>query len=178
MIEQVAEFHAAFGVEKQKELTPEFIELRNKLFKEEYDEYLEAVENNDLVEIADAITDMMYILVGSWQLVYDGMIPYYTFGVSSYRETQSIILLIDYKLQEYNNNLLFTDDLIGAVTELANHHDIFFCLHELFHEVHRSNMSKLDASGKPIYREDGKILKSDLYFVPNLKEILIKNGRM
>jgi hypothetical protein len=33
-------------------------------------------------------------------------------------------------------------------------------------------MSKLDANGKPIYREDGKVLKSELYFKPNIQKIL------
>jgi len=33
-------------------------------------------------------------------------------------------------------------------------------------------MSKLDANGEPIYREDGKVLKSDQYFKPNIKAIL------
>jgi len=45
-------------------------------------------------------------------------------------------------------------------------------LEAMFDEVHRSNMSKLDIDGNPIYREDGKVLKSDLYFKPNLKAIL------
>lgn len=45
-------------------------------------------------------------------------------------------------------------------------------LEAMFDEVHASNMSKLDADGNPIYREDGKVLKSDLYFKPNLKAIL------
>ena len=45
-------------------------------------------------------------------------------------------------------------------------------LEAMFDEVHRSNMSKLDINGNPIYREDGKVLKSDLYFKPNLKAIL------
>lgn len=42
----------------------------------------------------------------------------------------------------------------------------------IFSEIHRSNMSKLDADGKPILREDGKILKSDRYFPPDIKKIL------
>ena len=42
----------------------------------------------------------------------------------------------------------------------------------VFSEIHRSNMSKLDADGKPILREDGKILKSDRYFPPDIKKIL------
>lgn len=45
-------------------------------------------------------------------------------------------------------------------------------LEAMFDEVHASNMSKLDINGNPIYREDGKVLKSDLYFNPNLKAIL------
>jgi predicted HAD superfamily Cof-like phosphohydrolase len=43
---------------------------------------------------------------------------------------------------------------------------------EVFEEIHRSNMSKLDANGKPIYREDGKIMKSERYFLPDIKGVL------
>ena len=45
---------------------------------------------------------------------------------------------------------------------------------EVFEEIHRSNMSKLDGNGKPIYREDGKIMKSDLYFLPEIDKILTR----
>jgi predicted HAD superfamily Cof-like phosphohydrolase len=45
---------------------------------------------------------------------------------------------------------------------------------EVFDEIQRSNMSKLDEQGNPIFREDGKILKSNLYFRPNIKDILDK----
>jgi predicted HAD superfamily Cof-like phosphohydrolase len=45
---------------------------------------------------------------------------------------------------------------------------------EVFEEIHRSNMSKLDENGKPIYREDGKIMKSQLYFLPKIAEVLSK----
>ncbi len=47
-------------------------------------------------------------------------------------------------------------------------------IEEVFDEIHRSNMSKLDKDGKPIFREDGKVMKSDQYFKPNIQEILIK----
>ena len=43
---------------------------------------------------------------------------------------------------------------------------------DVFEEIQKSNMSKLDKNGKPIYREDGKVLKSELYFKPKIKEIL------
>jgi predicted HAD superfamily Cof-like phosphohydrolase len=42
----------------------------------------------------------------------------------------------------------------------------------IFDEVHRSNMSKLGADGKPIYREDGKILKGENYTPPQIKDIV------
>lgn len=43
---------------------------------------------------------------------------------------------------------------------------------EVFNEIHRSNMSKLDENGKPVYREDGKIMKGSNYFLPDIKRVL------
>jgi predicted HAD superfamily Cof-like phosphohydrolase len=88
---------------------------------EENSEYLEAAKNGDIVEVADALGDQLYILCGT---------------------------ILKHGLQ----------------------HKIV----EVFTEIQRSNMSKLDISGKPIYREDGKVLKSSLYFRPNIKAILEK----
>jgi predicted HAD superfamily Cof-like phosphohydrolase len=51
-------------------------------------------------------------------------------------------------------------------------HGLQYKMAEVFQEIQRSNMSKLDKNGKPIFREDGKVLKSDLYFKPNIKKIL------
>ena len=45
-------------------------------------------------------------------------------------------------------------------------------IEDIFDEIHRSNMSKLDESGKPIFREDGKVLKSNLYFRPDIAKHL------
>jgi predicted HAD superfamily Cof-like phosphohydrolase len=53
-------------------------------------------------------------------------------------------------------------------------HGLQHKIEELFHEIHRSNMSKLDEEGKPIYREDGKIMKSKNYFLPDIKSVLEK----
>ena len=86
---------------------------------EENEEYLEAAKNGDLVEIADALGDQLYILCGT---------------------------ILKHGLQ---------DKIV-----------------EVFKEIQRSNMSKLDENGKPIYREDGKVMKSELYFKPNIKSIL------
>ncbi|PHR47320.1 MAG: hypothetical protein COA32_07830 [Fluviicola sp.] len=124
-IASVEEFHNSFGIKNNLEpianIESDQIELRHRLMSEENSEYLEAAKNNDLVEVADALGDQLYILCGT--ILKHGM-----------------------------------QDLIG----------------EVFEEIHRSNMSKLDENGKPIYREDGKVLKGENYFKPNIKLILDK----
>jgi predicted HAD superfamily Cof-like phosphohydrolase len=121
----VALFHETFGMGVSKtikaNLGADTNKLRFNLMDEENKEYLEAAENNDLVEVADALGDMLYILCGT--ILEHGM---------------------QYKIEE------------------------------VFNEIQRSNMSKLGANGKPIYREDGKVLKGPNYFSPNIKEILEK----
>ena len=122
-LKSVHEFHSAFGLGINTNPTGNLGEnknlLRFNLMKEENEEYLEAVQNNDIVEIADALGDMLYILCGT---------------------------IIEHGLQ----------NKIEAV----------------FQEIQRSNMSKLNTDGKPIYREDGKVLKGPNYFKPNFEEIL------
>ena len=126
IISAVASFHDAFGIENNQtpgaSLSAKDIELRFNLMKEENEEYLEAATNNDIVEIADALGDQLYILCGT---------------------------ILRHGLQ----------------------HKIV----EVFEEIQRSNMSKLDEFGMPIYREDGKVLKSNLYFKPDIKKILETN---
>lgn len=53
-------------------------------------------------------------------------------------------------------------------------HGLQHKIDQVFDEIHRSNMSKLDENGKPVFREDGKILKSARYFKPDIKGILEK----
>lgn len=122
-IAAVEEFHKAFKIENNYsptiDLSKDDILLRYKLMREENEEYLEAAENGDLVEVADALGDMLYILCGT---------------------------ILKHGMQE----------------KIA----------EVFQEIQRSNMSKLDKDGNPIYREDGKVLKSDQYFKPDIKTIL------
>lgn len=119
----VETFHKAFRIENNYEPTVELSEsdimLRYKLMREENEEYLEAAQNGDIVEVADALGDMLYILCGT---------------------------ILKHGLQDK--------------------------IEEVFEEIQRSNMSKLDKDGNPIYREDGKVLKSELYFRPDIKTIL------
>lgn len=121
-IEAVEKFHNAFGQdngESPRLLSHGDYNLRHSLMKEENDEYLDACAAKDLVEIADALGDQMYILCGT--ILRHGM--------------QHII-------------------------------------EEVFDEIQASNMSKLGEDGKPIYREDGKILKGPFFFRPDLKKFI------
>jgi len=53
-------------------------------------------------------------------------------------------------------------------------HGLHLKIEEIFIEIQRSNMSKLDANGKPIFREDGKVMKSEKYFKPDIRSIIEK----
>ena len=124
-IAAVTEFHTAFKLNMNQKPIANIGEERNRLrfnlMKEENEEYLEAAQENDLVEVADALGDMLYILCGT---------------------------IIEHGMQDK--------------------------IEEVFNEIQRSNMSKLGEDGKPIYREDGKVLKGPNYFKPNIAEILEK----
>jgi predicted HAD superfamily Cof-like phosphohydrolase len=128
IVGSVEKFHDAFKVGNNYtptvDLSNDEKQLRYNLMKEENDEYLEAARNNDLVEVADALGDQLYILCGT---------------------------ILRHGLQHK--------------------------IEEVFQEIQRSNMSKLDANGNPIYREDGKVMKSDLYFKPNIKSILENDSK-
>ena len=60
--------------------------------------------------------------------------------------------------------------LCGTILE----HGMQYKIEEVFEEIQRSNMSKLGADGKPIYREDGKVLKGPNYFKPDIQTIIDK----
>jgi predicted HAD superfamily Cof-like phosphohydrolase len=122
-ITYVRKFHESFRITNRQEpsvdLSEKEILLRFNLMKEENEEYMEAAQRGDLVEIADALGDMLYILCGT-----------------------------------------------------INAHGLQDKMADIFEEIQRSNMSKLDENGQPIYREDGKVLKSSKYFKPDIKSIL------
>lgn len=53
-------------------------------------------------------------------------------------------------------------------------HGLQHVIEDVFDEIQRSNMSKLDENGLPIFREDGKIMKSNRYFKPDIASIIKK----
>ena len=117
---KVVIFMKTFGQEvknKPSFSTNKINKLRFDLIKEELDELKEAMDNNDLLEVADALTDILYVTYGAG----------HAFGVD---------------------------------------------LDKCFDEVQNSNMSKLDANGKPIYNEAGKVMKGPNYYKPNLSKFV------
>jgi predicted HAD superfamily Cof-like phosphohydrolase len=118
--ELVGDFMEVFGQEiKDEPVLPDWntCALRLDLITEEVKELEVALANENLIDIADALTDILYVVYGAG----------HAFGI-----------------------------------------DLDAC----FEEVHRSNMSKLGQDGKPVYREDGKVLKGPDYFDPDLASIL------
>ena len=91
--------------------------LRLDLIKEELNELTEAMNNKDLLEVADALTDILYVTYGAG----------HAFGIN---------------------------------------------LDQCFDEVQNSNMSKLDENGKPIYNENGKVMKGPNYYKPDLSKFV------
>tara|TARA_B100001250_G_scaffold262398_1_gene226056 strand:+ start:131 stop:502 length:372 start_codon:yes stop_codon:yes gene_type:complete len=118
--EKVGLFMKTFGQEvktKPSLSTNKINDLRISLISEELEEFKEAIKNNDLKEVADALTDILYVTYGAG----------HSFGID---------------------------------------------LDKCFDEVQKSNMSKLDQNGKPIYNEFGKVMKGSNYFKPNLSKFL------
>ena len=116
----VKKFMEIFGQEvKTKAEFPseKIIKLRYDLIKEELNEFEQALKDKDLKEVADSLTDILYVTYGAG----------HAFGID---------------------------------------------LDKCFNEVQRSNMSKLDSDGKPIYNDDGKVLKGPNFSKPNLKQFI------
>jgi len=118
--EKVGLFMKTFGQEVKKKSsfsTEKINKLRVSLINEELEEFEEAIKNNDLKEVADALTDILYVTYGAG----------HAFGID---------------------------------------------LDKCFDEVQNSNMSKLGQDGKPIYNNDGKVMKGPNYFKPDLSKFL------
>tara|TARA_B100000886_G_C20424112_1_gene493056 strand:+ start:3335 stop:3706 length:372 start_codon:yes stop_codon:yes gene_type:complete len=118
--ECVREFMKTFGQEiKEKADFPneKITSLRYDLIKEELLELKNAIKKNDIKEVADALTDILYVTYGAG----------HAFGIN---------------------------------------------LDQCFLEVQKSNMSKLGSDGRPIYNNQGKVMKGPNYFKPNLKKFV------
>ena len=119
--EMVGDFMEAFGQEvlyMPSMPDTNLAALRLDLINEEVQELRDGLGKNSMLEIADALTDILYVVYGAG----------HAFGID---------------------------------------------LDECFNEVHRSNMTKLGEDGRPLYREDGKVMKGPNYEDPNLEQFLV-----
>ena len=119
--EKVRLFMKTFGQEVKTNpslSTKKINDLRISLINEELEEFREAIKNDNIKEVADALTDILYVTYGAG----------HAFGID---------------------------------------------LDKCFDEVQRSNMSKLDKDGKPIYNEHGKVMKGPNYFKPDLTKFTV-----
>ena len=151
---------------------------RFALQKEEWDEYKLAVRHNNKTEMLDAIVDGVYICLGT--ILAHG---YKNFTEHQTKSTDSLDLILFTMKDSYISGNLTSSEI------LHYHKTIFESLIHLFEEgvnkgywtdkfidvfmeVHNSNMSKLDENGQPIFRTDGKVLKSKLFVAPNIKQFV------
>lgn len=115
---------------------------------------------------------------------------HHTFGLEYHETPQAMIekkiIELRHRLMQEENDEYMEAAMNNDLTQIADAlgdklyilcgtiiaHGLQHKITEVFNEIHRSNMSKLDSDGKPIYREDGKIMKSSNYFLPDIKAIL------
>ena len=158
MAKMVKEFYLAFNQEEflNKDITEERKHLRDLLLMEEKMEYMKAEIENDVVGKLDAVVDMTYVYIGTLLEQCKGNV-----------DLVARVLYFD----------TMDPELIGILNKIEknNFNGIFLTA---FKEVHRSNMTKLDKNGQPVYYMEGpkkgKIGKSELFEEPKLKEIIEK----
>lgn len=144
--DRVRQFHHAFGHPVSPRLTegtPELRVLRVRLIIEE------------ALELAAALGVLVYPQVGEGgRLVGDDCLRYESTGAAP--------------------DLVEAADALGDIDYVTQGAALVFGvpLNAVGLEVHASNMSKLGVDGKPIYREDGKILKGPRYFKPDIARVL------
>lgn len=172
---QVKEFNETFGVAMSSTPTTRVpaAGLRYELIREELEELHKAIEELDIIEIADALGDIQYVVDGA-TLVFglEGEVP----TGSSYLENYGIrgssdveIILFSLHSAILFNNLTSVvrvlDKINSEVRLMAESFGID--LDAVVYAIHKSNMSKLGEDGKPVYREgDRKVLKGPNYKTP------------
>ena len=162
MVKMVKEFYLAFKQEQflNNDMIKEREHLRDLLLMEEKTEYMKAEIENDTVGKLDAVADMAYVYIGTLLERCKGNV-----------DLVARVLYFD----------TMDPELIGIFDKIEknNFNGIFLTA---FKEVHRSNMTKLDKDGKPVYytkgAKKGKIAKSELFEEPKLKEIIEREEKL
>lgn len=206
----VEEFHLTYG--QKVRIIPNIDiaerQLRIELIREEAEELETATNENDFIEVVDALADILYVTYGA--AVAHGINIDHVLGLT---DNVSPSRLINLALEaegaqiptepRFIKSVLLKEvpvlnDAVERYTEASNALDIkgvtnaitkiiFTCyatsarlgvdIDDVLAEVQRSNLSKLGADGKPIYREsDNKVLKGPNFFTPKIAEVLADQG--
>lgn len=204
MQQSVSEFHSAFGLPNRianaRPLPQNRIDLRVSLiFEESVRELGEAIDDNDPVEIIDALIDSAYVALGAIvEMGYEANDRAMRYSVISPERAKPLTVLASrYRLaneerlralqaafrEENAGVAVYTLSVIAgkALQALAN---AGIDPEPFFTEVQRSNMSKLGGDGKPIYSRgialdgypEGKVLKGPNYSEPQLRRIYLEQG--
>lgn len=196
MFLRVAQFHRTFN--QLVSDTPQFpdVKIRNlryDLLQEEVNEFCHACSTDDIIEQADALADMCYIIAGtcvSYGICPEGKFesPYDSDKSWTYHQLKIFYNLKlprvmredfeSYHNAEKSNDLNVTKQMLMSMMA-----DIFglglhlgIPLNQVFAEVHRSNMAKALPDGTVRYRPDGKVLKPDGWTPPDIKGVLLNSG--
>ena len=167
--EQVVEFMNTFGQTVRTEFkmpTTKLAKLRYNLIEEEVQELREAIDNDDIVEIADALTDILYVVHGAYAAF--GIVPQLSHDVDSkwehmgsavvpcVRNANSATSYLHFNLNRLSD--AFDPDMVPGVyaeNEIASalngllfatYKFAWLCsidIYKCFEEVHSSNMSKV-----------------------------------
>lgn len=165
--------------------------MRVNILAEEVSEYLEGENNNSRVEIADALADIVYVAYGTG-IAYGSNVttPWLSaachpllaatenrFGDDDLRFANCAEMrraITGYQDAEDADNLFLIIVCLRNIVALAHRiaYDYLIPIDAVLAEVHASNMSKLGLDGKPVKREDGKVLKGPNYFRPDIAGVL------
>lgn len=124
-----------------------------KLIKEETEELEEALNSKSREEVLKEVADVLYVVAGL-QVAMGDKLPKHLIPEE---ELEKIYALFNYSFK-----------LLSRVEEMFTG-EVF---DEAVRRVHKSNMSKLGDDGKPIFREDGKVLKGPNYKKPDLSDLV------
>lgn len=174
-IELVRQWHEKYNVPVHHSPTtplPERVALRKRLITEEWKEVQEAFEKEGLKQQCKELADLQYVVLGTiWEYGWEETFIAYCTEFGTGNKTMDIQEALDRVGEECRNLLLEGISISGlwSIFVLCN-----ACFHALnvdglrvFKAVQKSNMSKGE-NGKPLFREDGKILKGSDFQKPDL----------
>lgn len=166
----VKEFHMAFGMpvlEPCQQITKERLALRKKLIEEEYEEYREAADdyiksNGPLSQVMKEACDLLYVVLGAH--LETGTPSLVSLAKEDLNDELNLTFYIEYLKNSKGVRFeMALRNITCVLLQALSMNGLWDDFPRAFHEVHRSNMSKLGTDGKPIYREDGKVLKGPNY---------------